>query len=85
MPAKDKHDRRSFVKSILAGTTAVGIIAPLVTNAKPHQPKATNKIKMLTSDGKLVEVDESVVRKAAGSRKATTEEIFKWMDPKHKV
>ena len=85
MPAKDKHDRRSFVKSILTGATAVGIIVPLATNAKPHQQKAVNKIKMLTSDGKLVEVDESVIRKAAGSKKATTEEIFKWMDPKHKV
>ena len=84
MPAKDKHDRRSFVKSILTGATAVGIIVPLATNAKPHQQK-TNKIKMLTSDGKLVEVDESVIKKAAGSRKATNEEIFQWMDPKHKV
>ena len=85
MPAKDKHDRRSFVKSILTGATAAGIIAPLTTSAKPHKEKMVNKIKMLTSDGKLVEVDESVIRKAAGSKKATTEEIFKWMDPKHKV
>jgi hypothetical protein len=85
MAAKQKHDRRSFVKSILTGATAAGIITPLATSAKPHEEKPVNKIKMLTSDGKLVEVDESVVRKAAGSRKATNEEIFKWMDPKHKV
>ena len=85
MPEKEKHDRRSFVKSILTGATAAGIIAPLTLAAKPHKPKTDNKIKMLTSDGKLVEVDESVIKKAAGARKATTEEIFKWMDPKHKV
>jgi hypothetical protein len=85
MPEKEKHDRRSFVKSILTGATAAGIIAPLTTSAKPHKPKTGNKVKMLTSDGKLVEVDESVIKKAAGSRKATTEEIFKWMDAKHKV
>jgi len=85
MPAKEKHDRRSFVKSILAGATAAGIIAPLTTTAKPHKQKTVNKIKMLTSDGKLVEVDESVIKKAAGPGKATAKEIFEWMDPKHKV
>jgi hypothetical protein len=85
MAAKEKHDRRNFVKSILASATAAGMMTPLVTSAKPHEEKSGNKIKMLTAEGKLVEVDESVIKKAAGSRKATNEEIFQWMDPKHKM
>ena len=43
------------------------------------------KIKMLTPDGKLVEVNKSVMEKNAGVRKATDKEVFDWMDPKHKA
>jgi predicted SnoaL-like aldol condensation-catalyzing enzyme len=41
---------------------------------------STTKIKMLTADGKLVEVDQSVVQKASGGKKATNSEIYNWMD-----
>lgn len=37
------------------------------------------KIKMLTADGKLVEVDKNVVAEAAKKQKSTNKEIFNWM------
>jgi hypothetical protein len=37
------------------------------------------KIKMLTADGKLVEVDKAILEKAIQNKKATNKEIFDWM------
>lgn len=37
------------------------------------------KIKMLTADGKLVEVDKSIVEAAPKKQKAGNKEIFDWM------
>ncbi len=42
--------------------------------------KETEKIKMLTPDGKLVEVDKAVFDQAAGKKKASNEDILNWMD-----
>ena len=41
--------------------------------------KETEKIKMLTPDGKLVEVDKDVLDKITGNKKASNEDIFNWM------
>lgn len=43
-------------------------------------PKKQEKVKMLTPDGKLVEVDKHVLDKASPNKKATNQEIFDWMD-----
>jgi hypothetical protein len=40
---------------------------------------AAGKVKMLTADGRLVEIDKSVLEQAALNRKATNKEIFDWM------
>ena len=82
MPPKEKRNRRSFINSILATGTAAGLITPLGTNPKSN---SETKIKMLTPDGKLVEVNKSVIEKATGSKKATGKEVFEWMDQKHKT
>ena len=37
------------------------------------------KIKMLTPDGKLVEVDKAVFEEAAGKKKASNKDIYNWM------
>ena len=42
--------------------------------------KETEKIKMLTPDGKLVEVDKAVFEQVSGRKKATNEEILNWME-----
>ena len=82
MSQKKKRDRRNFISSILAGGTAAGLIS-----AESANPKSTsgNKVKMLTADGKLVEVDKSVIEKIAASKKASEKEVFEWMDQKHKT
>ena len=82
MSSKKKRDRRNFISSILAAGTATASITPVSAN-----PKSTtgNKIKMLTADGKLVEVDKSVIEKIAASKRASEQEVFEWMDKKHKT
>ena len=80
MPTK-KSSRRNFINSVLAAGTATGLILPIISKSKP---KSGDKVKMLTADGKLVEVDRSVIEKATGAKKATGKEVFEWMDKKHK-
>ena len=43
------------------------------------KPTETDMVKMLTADGKLVEVDRSVLD-AAQKQKATNQDIFDWME-----
>jgi len=42
-------------------------------------PPKKKKIKMLTPDGKLVEVDKAVFEEAAGKKKASNKDIYNWM------
>ena len=39
----------------------------------------TEKIKLLTPDGKLVEVDKAVFEEAAKKKKASNKDIYNWM------
>jgi hypothetical protein len=82
MLPKKKYNRRIFINSVITAGTAAAVITPLIPDLKP---KTMDKVKMLTPDGKLVEVDQSVIEKATGSKKATNKEVFEWMDPKHKT
>lgn len=43
------------------------------------EPSKTEKIKMLTPDGKLVEVDKAVFEEAAKNKKASNKDIYNWM------
>lgn len=38
------------------------------------------KVKLLTPDGRLVEVDKQVVDQARQKQKASNREIYRWMD-----
>lgn len=78
---KQKNNRRDFLKLILSTGTVTGLVTPLQTNSKIE---SNNKIKMLTADGKLVEVDKSVLEKNADLERASNKEVFEWMDSKHK-
>jgi predicted SnoaL-like aldol condensation-catalyzing enzyme len=42
--------------------------------------KKEKKVKMLTPDGKLVEVDQSVINKAMNKKKVTSKDIYNWME-----
>ncbi|MEQ1675851.1 MAG: hypothetical protein ABL876_04100 [Chitinophagaceae bacterium] len=41
---------------------------------------STEKIKMLTAEGKLVEVDKAVFDAATKKQKATNKDIYTWMN-----
>jgi len=60
MSLKEKNNRRNFLKSILTVGSAIGFISPV---NKKNKQESNDKIKMLTADGKLVEVDKSVIEK----------------------
>lgn len=68
---EQSSSRRNFLKKGLLAAAAV-TAAPLAAQAGEGE-----KVKMLTPDGKLVEVDKSVVAKAA-KKKVTNQEILDW-------
>ena len=51
----------------------------LFTNADKGETKP-GMVKMLTADGKLVEVEKSVLEAASKKQKSSNKEIFDWMD-----
>lgn len=75
-----KNNRRGFLKKIFAASATVGFTGATGINTKA----GTEKIKMLTADGKLVEVDKSILDKATDKKRASNEEVFKWMSSKQK-
>ena len=56
--------RRSFLSSFTSADT---------TAAKPGM------VKMLTADGKIVEIEKLVLEAASKNKKATNKEIYDWM------
>lgn len=38
-----------------------------------------NKVKMLTADGRLVEVDKAILDKITKNKKSTNKDIYDWM------
>lgn len=61
----EKKNRRWFL-SFLLGTGK--------DRSKPEM------VKMLTPDGKLVEVERSVLDKATAKKRSSNQEIYHWMD-----
>ena len=73
----EKKQRRNFLKAALA--TIAGAV--LVTaSQKTSQNREGKKIKMLTPDGKLVEIDEAVYSEMSSSQpRASNKEVQDWM------
>ena len=69
---KNKRDRsrRSFLSLFLNGRTDTSS-----TNDDKQE-----MVKMLTADGKLVEINKAVLDAASTKQKSTNKEIFDWMD-----
>lgn len=67
---KSDRTRRSFLSLFLNGSND----SSSTNNGKPEM------VKMLTADGKLVEVDKTVLEAASKKQKSTNKEIFDWMD-----
>ncbi len=71
--------RRGFLKLSLTALTFVGL-APLLTNTLGEKSRG-KKIKMLNADGKLVEVDETLVAKLSEQQKrASNQDLKEWMN-----
>ena len=60
----DNKSRRQFFSLLLSGS---------------ENAANSEKIKMLTADGKLVEIDKAVFEEAAKKKKASNKEIYSWM------
>jgi hypothetical protein len=73
--------RRKFLKFGLGFMAGVGLFSAVGGINKLSKDK---KIKMLTADGKLVEVDASKIEKEIVSGRASNEELQDWMNTKHK-
>ncbi len=43
------------------------------------KPAAAGKVKMLTAEGKLVEIDKAALDAASTQKKASNKEIYDWM------
>ncbi len=71
---KDKQTRRKFLSLGFLGDT----------NEEGNSPEALaptdsgEKVKMLTADGQLVEVDKNILRQAAKRQQAKNEDILNW-------
>ena len=80
MKAK-KNQRRSFLKAALATIAVVGLAKVSQKKSQKTSPnKESKKIKMLTPDGKLVEIDESVYSQiSSAQQRASNKEVQEWM------
>ena len=69
--------RRRFLSlaAIVAGAKVAG------KAAEEPQDLPDEKVKMLTPDGQLVEVDKSVLDQAANRKKVTNKDILEWRNP----
>lgn len=72
-----KKKRRDFITIILAAGASIGLLSSFNKSSKN---KNTEKIKMLTTDGKLVEIDKSMIEKEITTSRASNKEVLEWMN-----
>jgi Fe-S-cluster-containing dehydrogenase component len=78
----NKSSRRNFLKgSLLLGAGAVAV-TPLLQSCAEERTMPEGKVKVLTPDGKVVEVDRSQIREIKGSQLATTKEAMEGLPGK---
>ena len=73
----NKSNRRGFFSKALKSVLAVGIGASgLEANAQP----VGKKVKLLTADGKLIEMDQEILDQKAIKQKSTNQDVLNWSD-----
>jgi hypothetical protein len=73
--SKNTPTRRKFLSfGLLAGA---GLMTSKVTAQIPIE--SGEKVKMLTQDGKLVEVDKAALPSSSDPKKATNKEVLTWI------
>jgi hypothetical protein len=70
--------RREFLFNLFSNK--IKSIPDLAAAIQPEEEQQSEKIKMLTPDGKLVEVDSQVIKNSKQKTKAGNAEILKWME-----
>jgi len=65
------------LKVLLSTSAGIGLASVFGKSAVAETP---DKVKMLTPDGKLVEIDRSLVEKGAVSKRASNEDVKNWMN-----
>lgn len=73
----ENKNRRKFIKEALSALAISSLAIPALADTKPKG----KMVKMLAPDGTLVEVEESVLKKAP-KKKAANKDIVNWVNPK---
>ncbi|MBS1504641.1 MAG: hypothetical protein JST32_21455 [Bacteroidetes bacterium] len=76
---ENSRSRRKFVwgAGILTALAVIGKVTGLPLFSKKNTPIRNRTVKMLTQDGKLVEIDESLI--TASRKKVTNTELQNWI------
>lgn len=83
LPVDKSLDRRRFLKFGMGIMAGLGIISTVGGMSRVLDKKKTNKVKMLTEDGRLVEIDLGNIEKVVTDR-ASNEDVQHWMKNKSK-
>ena len=83
VPQNLELNRRRFLGYGLGIMGGIGILSTITGMGKVMNKKKTNKVKMLTEDGRLVEIDLTSIEKVVTDR-ASNEDVQSWMKNKSK-
>jgi hypothetical protein len=75
---KDDNKRRGFLKSMFTAAAGIGLVSLAGKKAKAESGE---KIKLLTPDGKLVEIDKTHIKSESPDR-VSNSDVLNWMAPK---
>jgi hypothetical protein len=81
MKMDNSKDRRKFLKLLLTGG-ALAVSTPVIASQEVSDPK--DKIKMLTEDGTLVEIDRELFDQIKTGKKAANQDIRTFVKPAKK-
>ena len=73
---KIENKRRNFLKIALFASAGITFLSSF----KGKSQSKIEKVKMLTPDGKLVEIDKSMIEKEITTNRATNKEMLEWMN-----
>ena len=73
----EERSKRNFIKVALSATVALA--AGMFFSKKSVFTQAPEKIKLLTADGKLIEVEKSKIISLCSTNKVSEKEIKNWM------
>ncbi|MEO8148915.1 MAG: hypothetical protein ABI723_14815 [Bacteroidia bacterium] len=69
------------MKNVLGFGAVFGLTSVVKGSSKVEQKE---KIKMLTPDGRLIEIDQSQIENEVTVKRASNEEVLKWMKSQQK-